>query len=247
MAEEFGVDELARRGGTTVRQVRLYIERGLLPRPRREGRSAYYTELHVHRLQMILRLMSRGYTIAAIKELTDAWDSQRGLADVLGLERALTAPFGEAPRHVTREAIASAFPVDDLDEIIDRAIAIGLLERDGDDFILTVPAFFDVGAELVDTGVPVSAVLDIAERIRAATAGLADDFVAMFLEHIWQPFVDAGEPADAIAGLTNAIERQRAVATRVVAAALDAAMQERVDAAAIATALENVKTSPTVA
>ena len=35
---------------------------------------------------MILRLMSRGYTIAAIKELTDAWDSQRGLADVLGLD-----------------------------------------------------------------------------------------------------------------------------------------------------------------
>jgi DNA-binding transcriptional MerR regulator len=233
VAEEFGVDDLARRGGTTVRQVRLYIERGLLPRPRRQGRSAFYSDLHVRRLEMILRLIGRGYTMAAIKELADAWERNEDLGDVLGLEAAVTEPFGERPRRVTREDIASSFPSGDLDAVIERATEIGLMQPDGDEFVVAVPAFFDVGAELVDTGVPVQAVLDIAERIQTATADLADDFVAMFLQHVWQPFADAGQPADQIDRVISAIERQRAVTARVVVAALDAAMQERVDAAAI--------------
>src|SRR5215213_3456335 len=80
---EFNIDELARRGGTTVRNVRLYQERGLLPKPRRQGRAAYYGAHHLHRLQLVLRLMDRGYSLAAIREVTAAWDSQQDLGDLL--------------------------------------------------------------------------------------------------------------------------------------------------------------------
>ena len=231
--EEFGVDELARRGGTTVRQVRLYVERGLLPRARREGRTALYSEHHAHRLQMILRLIARGYTLSAIKELTDAWDAERDLGDVLGLEQAVTRPFGEGPRRVDRAAIAAKFPSDDVDEVIRRALDIGLLRSEGDDYLLPTPAFFDVGAELVATGIPVPVVLDIAADIQAATGDLATKFVEMFIHYVWQPFVDAGQPDTQLGDITDTINRQRAVTETVVLAALEAAMQERVDVAII--------------
>src|SRR5438477_9887942 len=69
------IDELAREAGSSVRNVRLYQERGLLPKPRREGRRAVYGRVHVERLKLILELLERGYPIAAIKELIDAWES----------------------------------------------------------------------------------------------------------------------------------------------------------------------------
>ena len=46
---ELTVDELARRAGVTVRNVRAYAARGLLPPPRMVGRTGYYGREHVAR------------------------------------------------------------------------------------------------------------------------------------------------------------------------------------------------------
>lgn len=231
MPEEFGIDELARRAGTTVRNVRLYVERGLLPRARKEGRAAYYSAAHLTRLQIVLRLVGRGYPLAAIRELTEAWDDKRGLGHVLGLEDALAQPFAtEEPGRVTLEELAERFPSDD-PATIDRAVALGLIVPDGDDFVVPSPAFLDVGAELVAGGVPVETTLDMAAAVREHTDALADAFVDMFLTHVWAPFEAAGEPADQQDAVAAAIQQQRPLATKVVAAALAQAMQAAVDRA----------------
>src|SRR5436305_1643105 len=47
MAAEYRIDELAREAGTTVRNVRAYQDRGLLPPPRRSGRVGLYTDAHL--------------------------------------------------------------------------------------------------------------------------------------------------------------------------------------------------------
>ena len=39
--------------------LRLYVERGLLPRPRRQGRVSHYRHEHLTRLQLVLRLIGR--------------------------------------------------------------------------------------------------------------------------------------------------------------------------------------------
>ena len=46
---DYRIDDLARAAGTTVRNVRAYQERGLLPPPRREGRVALYGDAHLAR------------------------------------------------------------------------------------------------------------------------------------------------------------------------------------------------------
>ena len=63
------IEDLADETGTTVRNIRVYQERGLLPPPVRRGRTVYYGPEHTERLKLILRLLDRGYTFATIEEL----------------------------------------------------------------------------------------------------------------------------------------------------------------------------------
>src|SRR5437660_261885 len=87
------IDELARAAGTTVRNVRVYQDRGLLAPPERRGRLGLYGPDHLRRLRLVLRMLGRGYPLAAIRELVEAWEEQRDIASVLGLEEAITAPY----------------------------------------------------------------------------------------------------------------------------------------------------------
>ncbi|MDN5758482.1 MAG: MerR family transcriptional regulator [Tomitella sp.] len=74
---DYRIDDLAQEAGVSVRNVRVYQERGLLPPPRREGRAAWYGEGHLARLRLISRMLERGYTFATIDELLTA--AQEGL------------------------------------------------------------------------------------------------------------------------------------------------------------------------
>ena len=67
--EEFTIDELAARTGTTVRTIRFYNESGLLPPAERRGRLAYYGAPHRIRLELVQQLQQHGYTLAAITKV----------------------------------------------------------------------------------------------------------------------------------------------------------------------------------
>ena len=53
----------------TVRNIRAYQARGLLPPPVVDGRVGYYTEAHRERLTMIRRLRAEGFNLVAISAL----------------------------------------------------------------------------------------------------------------------------------------------------------------------------------
>ena len=67
---EYRIAELARQAGITVRTLRYYRERRLLPPPRREGRIGWYSQAHLDRLRVIGQLLDRGHTLGGIGELT---------------------------------------------------------------------------------------------------------------------------------------------------------------------------------
>src|SRR5579885_2120055 len=60
---EYSVDELAHIAGTTVRNVRTYQDRGVLPPPEKRGRKGFYNDTHLARLRLIGQLLQRGYTL----------------------------------------------------------------------------------------------------------------------------------------------------------------------------------------
>src|ERR687883_184943 len=109
--EGMTVDQLAQRAGTTTRNVRNYQTQGLLPPPTLVGRTGYYDEGHLGRLRLIAQLQQQGFSLAGIAELLKAWEQGRSLADLLGFEEALTAPWTtEEPEVLTLEDLVEMFP-----------------------------------------------------------------------------------------------------------------------------------------
>src|SRR5260370_15586074 len=74
-AKALTVDQLARAGGTTTRQVRALQSHGLLPHPRIVGRTGYYDNEHLERLRSVLRLQAEGFSLAALAALLRAWEA----------------------------------------------------------------------------------------------------------------------------------------------------------------------------
>ena len=82
---EYRIDDLARKAGTTTRNVRVYQESGLLPRTQRRGRVAIYTDRHLRQLQAIVRLLSEGFTVKHILKFITGLQRGEGLVEVLDL------------------------------------------------------------------------------------------------------------------------------------------------------------------
>ena len=89
---ELTVDQLALRAGVTVRNVRAYSARGLLPPPRMVGRTGYYGREHVARLLLVREMLAEGYTLAMIERTLTA-APPTGSSVTLALHRALLAPW----------------------------------------------------------------------------------------------------------------------------------------------------------
>ena len=226
---EYRVSELARAAGTTVRNVRVYQDRGLLPPPRRQGRIGLYSQEHLARLQLIGRLLARGYTFATIGELFSAWHSGHDLADSLGLREALTAPWNtESPIRLSRSEVARRYGVPFSQEAADRAVQLGMLVPSGSSYLVPSPSMFEAGAEMVAAGVPLGVVLDLAASVQEDLARVAERFVGVSLTHIVQaaaPDVSVLMTQDVAARLI----RLRPYARKTVDALLLMAMQRETD------------------
>ena len=224
------IDELARESGATSRNIRAYQTRGLLPPPRMEGRVGYYDEGHLARLRYVAGLQERGFSLAAIQCLLEAWEEGRGLNDVLGFEEVLTAPWSdESPERVSVEQLLEQFPDAAEDpRLVERAVELGLLVVVEGELEAPSPRLLRVGSELVAAGVPLAAVLDEYERLVIDADRIAGRFVALFESNVWEPFVTAGMPPERLAEVTDALQRVRPLASMAMDAALAFAMERAV-------------------
>ena len=227
------IDELARRAGTTTRNVRAHQTRGLLPPPRMVGRVGHYGPDHLVRLAYIDRLQQRGFSLAAIRDLLKGWDEGRSLTEVLGFEDALTAPWSdEVPEHFSRDQLVELFPEIAGDPtLLDRAVAAGLIRPVGDDdngYVAPSPRLVRVGADLRSWGIPLAAAIDESTQLAADMAPVARRMVKLFETHVWEPFVAAGYPADRLPAVTAALQRVRPATATAVLSVLARAMEEAV-------------------
>ncbi|MGW5128605.1 MerR family transcriptional regulator [Streptomyces sp. NPDC004069] len=173
------MEELARLAGITVRTLRFYRERKLIPPPRREGRIAWYDDHHLARLRTISALLERGHTLNGIAELAEAFDHGRDVGDLLGLG----APTEETPVRLTPEELADHFAGEVTAENLAAAMELGYLGTDGDDLVHISRRLLDVSAALVREGIPLADVLAAARRVREHADALAELFTALILRH----------------------------------------------------------------
>ncbi|GHG16655.1 MerR family transcriptional regulator [Streptomyces albogriseolus] len=204
---EYRTEELARLAGITVRTLRFYRERKLLPPPRREGRIAWYDDHHLARLRTITALLERGHTLNGIAELAEAFDHGRGVGDLLGME----VPTEETPVRLTPEELADHFAGEVTPENLAAALDLGYLGVDGEEIVHISRRLLEVSSALVREGIPLGEVLRTGAEVRIHADVLADLFASLILRHAPE----------------EALHRLRPLARSVVDAELSLALDRR--------------------
>ena len=227
---EMRLDEVARAAGIPTTTVRLYQNKGLLPGPRVVGRTGWYDQGHLSRLRLILRLQEQGFSLAAIARLLETWQAGRDLSALIGVEqqlddvltsnRAITVDGARLVEALGSEAVTP--------DTVRRSVELGLIEPlDDGRFRVRDDRFIETGAALTRLGVPADAILEEWEQLAASARAIADRFVALFDEHLLQPdwTVETITP-EAAEQLAATLQQLRRIATTVVGAAVDTALED---------------------
>ncbi|MFE3266121.1 MerR family transcriptional regulator [Streptomyces sp. NPDC059215] len=226
----YRIEDLAHRSGATVRTIRAYQDRGLLPRPERRGRANVYGDAHLVRLRQIADLLDRGYTLASIKELLEAWDTGRGLGGILGLVAEVDGPWtDERAVRISRAELAERFGGSPDDAAVADAVELGVLEPvpgSADSFLVPSPQELAVAAELYAAGVPLSAISGHLRELRAKVEHIASRFLEFTTEHVFARYLGEHQPSDAEAAeAASLVRRLRPLAQQTVDAELARAMR----------------------
>jgi DNA-binding transcriptional MerR regulator len=226
---EYRIDDLARAAGTTVRNVRVYQDRGLLPPPRREGRTGVYGEPHLARLRLIGQLLERGYTFAHIAEFLEAWQRGRNLTDLLGLEEVLTTPWSdELADYVTGEQLVELFGSELTEDNLAESLRQELMVVEGDRYRIPSPRLLHAGAEMVKAGIPLSVVLGLSATLARDMEASAARLVGAVADHVVVPATQADDAS--LAEIGELINRLKPLAQLAVDAHLARAMERQVQA-----------------
>jgi DNA-binding transcriptional MerR regulator len=225
------IDELAQTAGLTVRNVRSYQSRGLIPPPEVQGRVGYYGTEHLARLQLIAEMQAQGFNLAAIAHVLQ--EARGAGEEVLGFTRSLMTPFEtEAPELVEHAELVERLGGEVDRKLIARAEKLGLLIPIGESgYEVPSPTLLAAGERLVGLGVPFDAALDMMDRLRRNTQRIAQSFVEMFLEFIWKPFDDAGRPEADWPQVRAALEELRPLASEALTASFQPTMTHAVEVA----------------
>jgi DNA-binding transcriptional MerR regulator len=224
---EYRIGELAREAGITVRTLRYYQERRLLPPPRRQGRIGWYSRAHLKRLQVIGQLLDRGHALSGIGEMLSAWERGYDLADLLGFEEAMTASWSDDVRvPVTLADISALFEGQLTPEVLEDAIRLGYIDVDRDRVFRVSRRLLDATTILVREGVPLPAILAAGRELQAGLDKIASLLVELVTSHVLDHRRGAPPPQD-VARLTETIERLRPIARTVIDAEFGRAMDRR--------------------
>ncbi|MEV0373083.1 MerR family transcriptional regulator [Streptomyces sp. NPDC050636] len=226
---EYRIEDLAHISSATVRTIRAYQDRGLLPRPERRGRANVYGDAHLARLRQIADLLDRGYTLASIKELLEAWDAGLDLGGVLGLVAEIDGPWtDEKASRISRADLDTAFGGTSDEAAVAEAVDLGVLERvpgRDDEFHVPSPQELAVAAELHSAGVPLSAISGHLRELRGQVEHIAARFLDFTTEHIFRQFLDHSPTEAEAEEAAVLVRRLRPLAQQTVDAELARAMR----------------------
>lgn len=215
----YRVDELAARCGVSVDTLRFYQAKGLLHRPDRQGRAAWYDDRHVERVERIRDLKARGFTLAMIARL-DAGELDPGEQALVG---ALAGPLpGEDVAGEERLGLADLAERTGMSLTVLEAVEReGMLVPRGDGDRPYTTADVDAvraGLALLGAGVPLSELLALARRQDEAMQAIAEHAVDLFARYVRDPIRgSAASDEEASQRMVDALHAMLPAASAVVA------------------------------
>ncbi|HEV2378156.1 MAG TPA: MerR family transcriptional regulator [Streptosporangiaceae bacterium] len=208
------IDELARQAQVPVRTIREYHTMRLLPPPQRRGRIGVYGPHHAQRLELIARLQRRGYSLAGIRDLLQAWDAGTNLSALLGVEPA-QAPLDETPLRLTQAELPGRLPAL-TGPSLRRACSAGLIQPDGEDFLVRSPALLALVADGTAAGIPLDEMLDLAGTLGRELTGVAEAVAGLIVERMLPPL----EASQRLGDLSALFQRGRHLLLQAAASTL---------------------------
>ncbi len=228
--ETLSLQELAERSALPVRTIRWYQSEGLLPKPGKRGRDAVYRVEHLERLALIAELRDRGLTLVAIRDLVARERPAATVAEWLGVDATLTAPWSDdRPRVVDRDELAALIGDRRPGLLAELQDADYVQVVDGASWLVPSPTLLDLALQLHDAGIDVELGGRLRDLLRRRLAKVVDDAVKLLLERTGTGFAGNATPEE----LATAVGALRPVAREttslILAQEVERALRQLVD------------------
>jgi DNA-binding transcriptional MerR regulator len=230
-SEEFTVDQLAAKVGMTVRNVRAYAGRGLIPPPRLVGRTGYYGADHVARLTLVRELLDKGYTLSAVERMMSELPDG---ALALGVFETLVSPWSPTePEVISEHQLAERAGIPHNADTIAKLVELGIAERQDDGRLrIPNPDLLRTGLEVIKLGVPLDAIFEMLPKLFDHADAVAKIYVELFRSTVWRQFADAGLPAEGWPEIQRTLEGIIPLAGQALVASFREAMGREIEAVA---------------
>jgi DNA-binding transcriptional MerR regulator len=217
------LEELTDRVGMSVRNIRFYTSKGLVPPPLRRGRSGYYTSDHVARLQLVQELQGHGFTLSAIEKYVAGIPADATQGDI-ALHRTMLAPWmadslEEMPRAEIERRAGRGLSTADLETLQ----ALGVLEPCGRGRFRVSVSQLGVGLGLLDLGYPIEAARAAHEVYTAHGRAIAEELYELFRTRVWPVYKEQGVSPERI---QDVVERLKPLSINSLVRAYEAGMDE---------------------
>jgi DNA-binding transcriptional MerR regulator len=215
--------ELTDRVGLSVRNIRFYTSRGLVPPPIRRGRSGYYSADHVARLELVRELQAHGFTLAAIERYV-ARIPAGATPENIALHRTLLAPWmAELPETMSKKELSRRAGRALDEEELDTLNALGIVFPAKQGRYDVAVAHLSVGVALLDLGMPQDVALAAQDIFTAHGRAVAEELTELFRTKVWPAYVEGEATAEQ---LREAVERFKPVSVAALVTAYESAVNE---------------------
>ncbi len=178
----FSLAELSETSGVVIRTIRWYQSEGLLPKPSKHGRDAVYGQEHLERLGLIADLRDRGLTLVAIRDLVARERPSRTVAEWLGIDATLSAPWSDdRPRLMTREELSEVSGARRRGLVAELQDANYIQSSTGGGWLVPSPTLLELALQLHDAGVAVELSGQLRDLLRERLSRAVDDAVKLLV------------------------------------------------------------------
>lgn len=211
------VEDLASIANVSVDTIRFYQARGLLEPPSRTGRQALYDKSHLQRLSEIRELQQAGLSLNTIRRIfnKDAQEVDRALFE------ALTKPIlsGRATQYLTLDELShkTSIPTPLLQGLITEGLIPPVKMNGSEVFPASDVDMARAGLALLESGIPLSDLLDLAKRHHNATKESAKQAINLFDQYIRNPITDQNDAKESSEKLVESFNRLLPAAVALVA------------------------------
>ncbi|WP_309647820.1 MerR family transcriptional regulator [Nocardioides sp.] len=217
------LDELTNRVGMSVRNVRFYTTKGLVPPPLRRGRSGYYTPDHVARLELVQELQSHGFTLSAIEKYVAGLPDDASPEDI-ALRRSMLAPWqADLPVELSRAELEGRVDRTLSSDDLEILTALGIVFPSKRGHYEVALSQLSVGLGLLDLGFPLEAAMASAAIYRRHGQEIAHELYDVFRRMVWPVYQESGASPETI---QEVVERLKPLSIASLVSAYEAGMDE---------------------